>query len=772
MQRHIPLVLAGVLLGTFLTIHPAFAAGWHQLTSATANGLNGVDCGSASACVAVGDGGVVVYTTDKVTWSVGSSGTTEILYDVDMVSSTVGIAVGDHGTILKTSNGGATWSTQTSSTTEQLHDIFMASTTVGWAAGEDNKIMKTTDGGTTWTNVATVGMGDFRSVDAVSTSVVWAAGKFGGIYRSSNGGSTWTNVSYVTGETVYALDVLSSSSAIAAGTNGLLIKTTDSGATWSALTLPTLFAATDTIVDAQFWTTSAGNVVSNGGAIASTTNAGSAWTNETDDYASGIVYADAATPSVGVRYVVGADGFVAIYDNYGPSAPTDLTIDGDPTDADYANTTTPTLMWDKTVTDNEGSAIDHYEYSVDSGAYATTSDTSSQTLSALSAGTHTVSVRAVDAAGNNGDAGTLSFTIDTTAPTVGNVTPPTANTGTSTTYFVTVSDSGSGIDNCALYRGTTAVGLMTGSGSTWSVAVTTSTAGTYTVYAECYDKAGNHTAGASSLLVVSGTSTSTADTTAPTVGSITPTTATKGTARTLSVTASDSVGVASCSLYVNSSNVGSMTLSGTTASKSYTFASTGTYTVYATCVDASGNVGTGTSTSVTVSASSSTGSTGGSGSTMEANPGDLMKMACDDGADVNDPCKAVYFFGVDAHRHAFPNEKVYFTWYENFDDVVIVSDDFMASVALGRNVTYHPGTRLVKFVTVNTVYAVDTDGKLRPIVSEEIAKSIWGSAWAKQVDDISDAFYGNYMFGTVIDSTSDFDPDAVEASVTSINDLL
>ena len=42
---------------------------------------------------------------------------------------------------------------------------------------------------------------------------------------------------------------------------------------------------------------------------------------------------------------------------------------------------------------------------------------------------------------------------------------------------------------------------------------------------------------------------------------------------------------------------------------------------------------------------------------------------------------------------------------------------------LGRNVTYHPGTKMVKFITVNTVYAVGEDGKLRAIDTEATAKA-------------------------------------------------
>ncbi len=154
----------------------------------------------------------------------------------------------------------------------------------------------------------------------------------------------------------------------------------------------------------------------------------------------------------------------------------------------------------------------------------------------------------------------------------------------------------------------------------------------------------------------------------------------------------------------------------------------------------------------------------------EALPGQLIKTYCSVASDETDPCRAVYFYSSDGKRHAFPNEKIYFTWYENFDSVVEVSTDFMASLTLGKNVTYHPGTKMVKFLSVPTVYTVSKGGQLRAIASEEIAIDLYGTDWNKQIDDIPDAFYGNYSFGESIESADDYVVDDAKASVLSLND--
>ncbi len=154
----------------------------------------------------------------------------------------------------------------------------------------------------------------------------------------------------------------------------------------------------------------------------------------------------------------------------------------------------------------------------------------------------------------------------------------------------------------------------------------------------------------------------------------------------------------------------------------------------------------------------------------EAEPNNLIKMTCEGETEATDPCRAVYFYGSDEKRHAFPNEKVFFTWYEDFDDVIEVTSEFMSNLSLGSNVTYHPGTKMVKFQTVRTVYAVSVLGVLRAIASEDVASDLYGTDWNQQIDDISDAFLGNYDFGEDIDSADDYDVEAEEESVDGLDD--
>lgn len=162
-------------------------------------------------------------------------------------------------------------------------------------------------------------------------------------------------------------------------------------------------------------------------------------------------------------------------------------------------------------------------------------------------------------------------------------------------------------------------------------------------------------------------------------------------------------------------------------------------------------------------------STSSSSESTTATDGSLIKTACPStpyGAD--DPCTAVYYVTADNQRHAFPNSKIFFTWYADFDTVVTVSAAEMSAHQLGENVTYHPGTRMIKFPSVNTVYAVAQGGELRAVKSEDVAVSLYGSAWNTKIDDLSEAFYSNYTFGKTILSSADYSVDGVTSDTTSI----
>jgi parallel beta-helix repeat protein len=94
---------------------------------------------------------------------------------------------------------------------------------------------------------------------------------------------------------------------------------------------------------------------------------------------------------------------------------------------------------------DEGSGLDHYEVSVDGGAFRGVSMATSYSTPTLSVGSHQVTVRAFDRAGNKADS-TITFNVDHTAPTILVRSPISGSvTGSSSVAIsIAVSDAGSG----------------------------------------------------------------------------------------------------------------------------------------------------------------------------------------------------------------------------------------------------------------------------------------------------------------------------------------
>jgi hypothetical protein len=132
-------------------------------------------------------------------------------------------------------------------------------------------------------------------------------------------------------------------------------------------------------------------------------------------------------------------------------------------------------------------------------------------------------------------------------------------------------------------------------------------------------------------------------------------------------------------------------------------------------------------------------------------PGRVYAGVVESGELIKASGAAVYYY-FDGKRYVFPNEDVYFSWYENFDTVHTISDSALAMVPIGGNVTIRPGTVAIKITTDPKVYGIFEDNQLRWIANEDVAKSVYGDDWAKKVRDVSDALFLNYEMGEVYDT--------------------
>lgn len=100
--------------------------------------------------------------------------------------------------------------------------------------------------------------------------------------------------------------------------------------------------------------------------------------------------------------------------------------------------------------------------------------------------------------------------------------------------------------------------------------------------------------------------------------------------------------------------------------------------------------------------------------------------------------------GTPSTRLAFPNEKVYHSWFADFSNVETISDAELARYQLSGLVYYRPRSRMVKIATDPKVYFVNSMGALQWIETESAAEQLYGPQWSSMIDDMSDIFFTYY----------------------------
>lgn len=112
---------------------------------------------------------------------------------------------------------------------------------------------------------------------------------------------------------------------------------------------------------------------------------------------------------------------------------------------------------------------------------------------------------------------------------------------------------------------------------------------------------------------------------------------------------------------------------------------------------------------------------------------------------------AVYLLNADLERMYFPNADVYYTWYEDFSGVNVVSPAEASAYQLADNgVNYRAGSRLVKMTDLPTVYAVGSGNMLHPLATGEVAVGLYGANWGSILRDLPAYWFTNYEVGAEI----------------------
>ncbi|MBV9099146.1 MAG: fibronectin type III domain-containing protein [Frankiaceae bacterium] len=333
--------------------------------------LHAVSCAPATAlagdtCVAVGDHGAVLTTTDGgATWAVTGNGTTPFttatLDGVACPSAGSCVAVGAGGTVLALAYSGGLWSATPvpSATTALLSAVSCPAPTSCVAVGTNGAVL-TLSGDVTALSATTRSSGvgdDLYGVSCPSTTICAAAGSNGTVITTVNSALAWTAIGTGTDVTFRSVSCPTVMSCYAAGDSGAVLSVTPP----VAGTLHAALSLSPTQVSTDGGTTTATVTVTNNGApdpnaTVSLTRTGTGTIGSLTNNGDGTYSAQlTASPRVGVETVTAqaTDGALSatatapLTDTLGVPATITLTVDPGSIQADGVTTARATA----TVTD-------------------------------------------------------------------------------------------------------------------------------------------------------------------------------------------------------------------------------------------------------------------------------------------------------------------------------------------------------------------------------------------------------------------------------------
>lgn len=266
------------------------------------------------------------------------------------------------------------------------------------------------------------------------------------------------------------------------------------------------------------------------------------------------------------------------------------------------STASGTVSVTVSATDNVG--VTKVEYYVNGALQATDTTTPyvySWNTSALAAGAYVISSKAYDVAGNVGQSSNINVTVvnDTTAPTVTVTAPVNNSTVSGTTTIAANSSDNVGVSRVEFFVNGVLLTATNVAPFSYNWNTTSMANGSYTLTAKAFDATGNV---AQSSAVAVTVNNPVADTTAPTVSISAPAnTATVSGTTSVTITASDNVGLTKVEYYVNGVFQATDTTSPYSLNWNTSAVTNGSYILTAKAFDAAGNVGQSTNVTVSVS---------------------------------------------------------------------------------------------------------------------------------------------------------------------------
>ncbi|HEX8546270.1 MAG TPA: YCF48-related protein, partial [Cytophagaceae bacterium] len=289
---------------------------WLGLTPTTSQNFNAIATNGMN--IMVGQGGAIYRGISSFAAAKGVD-PMNIAGSTLVKGTSIGFAVGAKGTVAKTVDKGKSWKLVPFPSSKNLLGVHFKNAEVGVVVGEGGTIYKTENGGSSWTNASTTSS-TLYSV-ALSGNNGYIAGD-GVLLVSTNNGSSWTTKKTIVGTKAYSIIATDDKTAYAVGQAGAIYKTEDAGENWTLKQSVTPTASTNwttkDLKSVYFTTYITGYAVGNEGTVLKTINEGASWkqvgeTPFTGDF-NDIAFSDANHAALGGANNIG--GMASTLDDY------------------------------------------------------------------------------------------------------------------------------------------------------------------------------------------------------------------------------------------------------------------------------------------------------------------------------------------------------------------------------------------------------------------------------------------------------------------------
>lgn len=191
---------------------------------------------SDRTCFVVGAGGVFAKTMDSGTNWQGTSGGTNYNSIYCPVDSTTCYEVGSNGSIQVTTNGGTSWFAQGSGVGDTLMGVHCpvdaATCYAVGGNGASTSILKTTNGGGTWTPQTTPAANFMSGINCIDPSTCYSVGANGSIFKTVDG-INWSSQTSGIPDNLLSVSCVDANNCYAVGYNGQILKTGNGGTNWT-----------------------------------------------------------------------------------------------------------------------------------------------------------------------------------------------------------------------------------------------------------------------------------------------------------------------------------------------------------------------------------------------------------------------------------------------------------------------------------------------------------------------------------------------------------